>query len=452
MLLARLGDMDSLADFTPADLTDLVVVFLDPSLVGDDQATTNLSEAGFPFVDSMAIYLLKPITLPNGTIIWELAIVTNLFNPATVAVPQPIAPPRIVLTVAQLSQTRVAHALFKDALPNVVFPAESRFVEITADQRPVMLDLRVPVVARVMMGAAGAAIAREIQPPVTNGVSVAMTQRAQTKDYIQHADKIQRLEGIMSPDNFRSLVGDISMSIPVWGHVVGRAKVEVTRILGPKQCFSDSHAANFLTFKYGSAEGKTLPAHISWSFFASGEITDTMDFLAAADRFNQLTRVIFGDDQCRQLQLLFERLRVALTPDPDRCFDTELGVADAIDIVNHGLSTLYNDSLLDASASPAERWLRVVSSLPTSKFWSNLSTTHARARLLSLVNTHANKRKRSIGGDVDPTERCHMQDSERGCFYGLKCKRMHDPEHPKVPYVNPKRERGRPANKRAARG
>jgi hypothetical protein len=79
---------------------------------------------------------------------------------------------------------------------------------------------------------------------------------------------------------------------------------------------------------------------ISWALFVAKPIVDMTTFLAAADRFLRVVNEWYGDRPVFFLCSLVERLRTAITPNPNRADDTELGLQDAVDIINYGLYML----------------------------------------------------------------------------------------------------------------
>jgi hypothetical protein len=143
--LALLGAMDSIDVLPPDSFTDLIIVILDSRWAGHGHATDDFEEAGFGFADSLAIYQLKPLALPNGQPIWDFQLVKNQMHPEQPGEPRPLAPPRLRLTQDQLRRVRVAHASFRLALPAVLFPHDGRFVDIDSDRRPIMSDIVRPL-------------------------------------------------------------------------------------------------------------------------------------------------------------------------------------------------------------------------------------------------------------------------------------------------------------------
>jgi hypothetical protein len=225
-----------------------------------DDATDDFEEAGFGFADSLAIYQLKPLALPNEQPIWDLQLIENQLHPDQPGGPRPLAPPRLRLTQDQLRHVRVAHASFRLALPAVLFPHDGRFVDIDWDRRPIMSDIVRPLgfhPAPPPQG--GPQQAAYAHLPAAPGVSQEMILRAQSKDFINNADRVDHLQGIMSHVKFINFVGDMSQDIPVWANVVGRLRVEVAQVLGPKQLLTDAQANQVLGLKFGSSSGKGSP-------------------------------------------------------------------------------------------------------------------------------------------------------------------------------------------------
>jgi hypothetical protein len=271
--LALLGAMENIDALPPDSFTDLIIVILDSRWAGHGHVTDDLEEAGFGFADSLAIYQLQPLALPNAQPIWDLQLIENQLYADQPGGPRPLAPPRLWLTQDQLRRVRVAHANIRLALPAVIFPHDARFVDIDSDRRPIMSDIVRPLgfhpVPPVYVPPAegGPQQAANAHLPAAPGVSQEMILRAQSKDFINNADRVDHLQGIMSRVNFVNFVGDMSQDIPVWANVVGRLRVEVAQVLGPKQLLTDAQANQVLGLKFGSSSGKALPTHLSWTFW-----------------------------------------------------------------------------------------------------------------------------------------------------------------------------------------
>jgi hypothetical protein len=239
--------------------------------------------------------------------------------------------------------------------------------------------------------------------------------------------------------NFINFVGDMSQDIPVWANVVGRLRVEVAQVLGPKQLLMDAQANQVLGLKFGSSSGKALPTHLSWTFFGTLSVTDMTSFLSAADRLTALVDTWFGRTPAVALRLVIEQLRRAMTPDPEQCNDTQLGTLDAIDVLNHALHLKYNEAVIAPPESANARWDRILASIPTGSYWNNLSRVHQRNALITLARSPA--QKRALGADAPPgsnrspaapTKRCRFQDQLSGCPFGTACRGAHDADKPKT--------------------
>jgi hypothetical protein len=443
-MMALLGSMDEFAAQPPEALSNLIVVILDAQWADHGNVTDDFEEAGFGFADSLAVYQLKPSMLPNGHPLWDLNLVANLLHPAAPDGPRPAAPPRLRLSLAQLERVRAVHENFRLALPAIVYPDDARFVDIDTEWRPVLADIIRPVEFQRPLQAQLAPAFRDHghAPPALHaqaapGVSQEMILRAQSKDFVQNSEKVLRLQGIMSVTTFHLYVGNMAQDIPVWANVLAALRILVSQTLGPRQVLSEQNATQFLALKFGSLASKPLPTHMSWTFFGTDPVIDVLTLLAAADRLLSLIAAWFGMRPATALRLLVEQLRQAMTPDPNRCNDTLLGLADTIDIINHALHLIYNDTMA-APPEPAEvRWERIIASIPLGPYWSALSLNHQRAELLRTVQVESRKRPvadAAPGSDRAPkltAKRCRFQDDTAGCPFGLLCRGVHDVNKPK---------------------